>query len=340
MSVAVVAVFLLTLFSNRGINQKNSFVRKFFKQSIVQVHATAINDSVRSICGTDGSHIYFDTPIATKVFEVDSNLANGDFIDLPLANSDTVNSLFTIRVNSSIFYILAGNVPAIITIKPGAQRVDAHALGKIFFTRAVIVNRNTVVLRGYKTVKEKLEQIFYKVNTNNNVIVQEQNISAKTHDAGFSTDGLLHYDAVRHYLVFVNYYSNNFMCLDTNLRLLYKSRTIDTVSTYQTTANTVGSRNNTAITNTSPIRDINLYSSVSNGRIFINSALAADNEKRKDFLRNSVIDVYNTQNGIYRGSLYIPLFKGERLKEFFVIDRRIIVLYHGYAVIYTLPFAL
>jgi len=128
--------------------------------------------------------------------------------------------------------------------------------------------------------------------------------------------------------------------MDTNLHPVYHSHTIDTNNNFRITAGVTTSGLYNEMTNTSPVRDVNLQSCVSEGMLFVISALQADNEAPADFKNNSVIDVYSLLTGRYDSSFYVPFFNNERLKEIKVAGQMVIVLYPGNAAIYTLPFHL
>ena len=91
------------------------------------------------------------------------------------------------------------------------------------------------------------------------------------------------------------------------------------------------------ITNYTPTRNVNFESSVSNGQLFVNSAIIADNESHRDFERNSVIDVYNLTDGSYKISFYIPYYMGRRMQHFKVYKNGIIVLYNDAMIVFQLP---
>lgn len=333
---AIVIVVILVLFSNQAIDHRNGFRRIFFNKTVLLTNSLKVNETLRSVCGYSDRDFYFETNIPGKILETDINLNNGRFINLPVPVNDTITSLFSTYIDSPLVYIMAGNLPAIILFNLNTKAESDYHFQKNNFTRAVVTGERNFVLRSYKKIAGKWEQEFIKLNAIENTITEEENVSIKRGDAGFSTDGLLHYDKKYHRLLYVNYYINNFMCLDTNLRLVYKSHTIDTTGTYQIAAKALGEAKYSRVTNTSPIRNVNLQSCVSEGNLYINSALIADNETRANFIHNSVIDVYTIMDGSYEGSFYIPNYKGERLIEFAIYHSRIIVLYPKHIAIYLM----
>ncbi len=335
MMVAVIVIMILVFISNKEANHKNGFTRRFAGKTIRIIHELAIHKSIRSFCGRDGEYLYMDTYKAGEIYRVDSNLTNIQFINLRLPDNDTVNSLFTTFVDKTSVYIMAGNVPSVTTTSIGGDSTHTYRLRDIF-TRGLMFGKNDFFCRAYKKNSGKWKQVLLKIKTKTITISAEKLLPGEQQDAGISTDGLLHADERYHRLLYISYYSNSFFCLDTNLALLYKSRTIDTASNPSVETNYMDAKKSGSITNITPIRDVNLQSCIDDGNLFVNSALEADNESHIDFIRNSVIDVYDTKSGIYKTSFYVPLYKGQRLKEFTVKGEYIVVLYQGYLVVFAM----
>ena len=337
-TTAILIVGILVIGNRIGLNYNNGFTRKFFSEKPTLLNQISLPIKIRSICKGPNKNIYFETDTAGFVLKTDPTLNELHFIHLRLWNIDSVNSLFTSYVDSPFMYLFAGNIPAVVKVNMNSNAISYRHFPKRTFTRTAFIGDNSYAFRAFKRISGKWEQQFIKGNISTDSITEEKNISQRTGDGGFSTDGLLHYDTLSHLLVYINYYRNHFVCMDTNLNLIYTSSTLDTLNSLQITAGITSTGNYENISNTSPTKDVNLQSCVSTGKIFINSALKADNETRNNFNDNSVIDLYNIVNGMYEGSFYIPLYKKERLMEIKVSHNRMIVLYPSYAVIYKLPF--
>ena len=89
-------------------------------------------------------------------------------------------------------------------------------------------------------------------------------------------------------------------------------------------------------TNLTPSKFINGKNCVYNGTLYINSKVSASNEKPAEFNNNSAIDMYDVKTGKYKGSIYIPGFKGEKVRSFKVFSKHIIALYKNNIVVYTM----
>lgn len=336
---AVLVVGALVDISNNTLPSKSVFKRNFIAKSLVPLYHSEKVKRVRTICGLQNNHIYFETDTAGIIIETDATLSNARLIKLAFPNSELIQSLFTTFIDSRFYYIMAGNVPEVIQINIHNKSYQAFHFPQNLYSLSIVTGNNDYVVRAYQKLSGKWDQIFIKWNPVKNTIVTENNVSEKRGDAGFSTDGNLLFDKSTHRIIYVGYYSNQFICMDTSLGVLYKGHTIDTFSRITTKPFLNKSPNFQTITNGSPLLQINLESRALNGKLYIHSAVQAKNEIRKEFINNSVIDIYQISDGHYSGSIYIPEFLGEGLKDFNLYADKIIVLYNSYVVVYSLPFS-
>jgi hypothetical protein len=112
-------------------------------------------------------------------------------------------------------------------------------------------------------------------------------------------------------LVYMYYYRNQFICLDTNLRVIYRSKTLDTNSRSKIEVRMVHEQKILA----SPPVLVNKFICISGKSILICSALCSDNEDQEIFKNNSVTDVYDSRDGRYRFSFYLPKIHNNKISS-------------------------
>ncbi len=318
--------------------EKNGFSRNFVVKALGQLSMAKKNQEVTDICGATPYHLYFKTKTPGRILITNHDLQTTQYSTLNVTNDKKTASLFYCFVDSPWVSILAGNVPAAI-ISQFDKTATTYKFPAGSFTRAVMLAPYSYVLRSFDSTLKMADQIFIKGNPASGYLERKKNIIATKHDAGLATDGLLNYDKMTHLITYVFFYQNQFLCLDTNLNVVYNRNTIDTTNTNRTqTGNFFSARKTNTFTTTGPARFINGRSCVDNKKLYINSKLKADNETDENFMHNSVIDVYNIKNGQYESSFYIPSYKGENMINFKIINRIIIVLYKTYMISYRLPF--
>lgn len=335
---ALSLVLILYAYSDKINNKRNGFTRTFLKYSPVQKSVLKTDEKVLSIAGVTQDDIYLGTTEPGSILVVGANLKKKRIIDLNLKRFSKISVPIFSRcyIDSPTIYVFTGNIPAVINGNLNDKQVAIHYLNnKAKYNQAVPISPNTIVCRGVDT-NNIFSRIFIKHNLLNQTFTVENNISEKINDGGLSSDGLLHYDNSTKLLIYVNYYQNKFICIDTNLHLVYNGNTIDTTKTPQIQVGIFSKGKVTQIKKTSPSVFVNGYSCVDNGFLYIHSNLKADNEKMTNFTGNSVIDIYQLTTGKYVGSYYIPLYKGEKLRTFRVYNKLIYVQYKNYLVCYDI----
>jgi len=334
---AIGIVSVLTAAALRPVNQKNGFNRKVLTPLASVVSAIEKPAEVFDIAGTYNESIYFKTRWPGKLFITDLALGNQRALTLNLpANKKLASIFYHFIEDSSNFKILAGNMPAIITAHaslPGKGRRFPAGV----FTRAVRISEHSYVFRGFDSTRRTPDQIFVKGDARIGVTAREHNISELNGDAGVSTDGLLHYDSTTNQLLYIYFYRNEILCLDTNLNLLSKRHTIDVNSDFTTTGGQLSKNGKATFTNTAPRRMINWTNCVYKGMLFNNSRLKGDNETDNDFKNGSAIDVYDVATGKYKGSFYIPRYKEEKMRQFNIVNDRLIAIYKNHIATYEIP---
>ncbi|MNL02491.1 hypothetical protein D3C87_1230000 [compost metagenome] len=152
-------------------------------------------------------------------------------------------------------------------------------------------------------------------------VVDRAFLLKKQVDGYFCTDGLLRYDASQFKLIYMYVYRGEFLCLDTNLNLLYKSKTVDTIKTADVTVKKIVKNGKlVSVTQSKPPKPVNRNFVLYKNLLFMFSTIKADNERDADFEKNQIIDVYTIDKGKYQYSFYIPKYMGIILRDFRVKD--------------------
>ncbi len=160
-------------------------------------------------------------------------------------------------------------------------------------------------------------------------------ILEKQIDGKFCTDGKLLFNRMLSGVIYVYYYRNQWMFVDTTLTLIKRYPTIDTVSHARISVSPIKSEHSESLS--SPARITNQFMTTSDSMLLIQSLLKADNENSTIVKNYSAVDVYHLPDGKYIGSFYIPYSKGDALREFYLMGKILIVRYRKLLVIGRLP---
>lgn len=204
------------------------------------------------------------------------------------------------------------------SVSKGTQVFDST-----FFVEAVPLGGEVFAIRTLNQSKEYVLALKHSIDA---FPVLSPGILEKQLDGLFCVDGMLHYNSALKQLIYVYYYRNEFICMDTALQVVYRGRTIDGVERVQIRVAEIKSRQTMALA--SPPRIVNKRSHSSGDWLFIHSTIRATNESKSTSEQNDVVDAYDLHDGLYSGSFYIPRINGEKMRDFKVYGDLLVTI-HG-----------
>lgn len=291
----------------------------------------------RYIAGGTSKYVYVVNPYDPLELYVADHTFTDTFsahISIPPATELMMYGLH-IEVDSPYVYMIEGLTSTVLRGSlSDLQLTPCIENPHISSSQAIPVSATSLVMRTYD---RKLHQnILTKLTTDTSGRRYAPDILKKQVDGVFCTDGMLHYNANPPYVAYVYFYRNQFVVTDTSLNLLYSGNTIDTNSTAKIKPVEISSTGTTSMA--APPVYVNKTSCVSGNWLFVNSALKADNEARKQFSGQSVIDVYSAANGHYQFSFYLPDVEGHKVSSFRVFGNTLVALQSHYLIAYQLKF--
>jgi hypothetical protein len=337
----LIAIFLLLVFSIMAVvffyllskeQKPNGFQRKLLDQTLVPVNVLDLGHNAYYIAGAGVSSIYLaNTANALHLMTVDNGFIRRNTFQL--ANKDTTPLIASlVRVDSPHIYILDwqhhrflyGNLNG-LSVLPVMSDTAYISDGVALSPSSFITKKRWDRGRRYVLVK--------RANGSISSIIGDGLLQYQT-DSLFSIDGMIDYEPGTDRFVFVYYYRNEFFAADTNLKLLYRTRLVDTNSIAKISTARIASEG--VRTLSAPPLLVNKKSCMYANRLFVYSMLKADNETQSTFEKNEVIDVYDTQRGRYSYSFYLPRFRGERLQSFSCFGKSLLAIFGRYLVCFSL----
>lgn len=329
-SGALLAILCLSLYSTKANHPTNGFIR------LVPPHV-AIPQKIRDLrvnsyylAGGTDSRFYLGNHTAPHIITtVDLRLADTSIHRLSMrsAGGRFARSLM-ITVDSPDIYLYEGVTPTLVQ-----GRLDDSLLhrtpGKFYFNLATPLSSISTIFR---VVDQRRQNILVKQLSDS--LQKADNILEKQVDGIFCTDGALHAQPAANRLVYVYNYRNQFIVMDTNLRVRYKARTIDTITRVKFTVGYIPSER--ILTPSSPPQFVNEQSCVSGNYLFIHSALRADNDDPNVYAIGSPIDVYSLVDGHYLFSFFLPDYGRHKIRDFRVFHNTLVALYDHYIYTYQL----
>lgn len=332
---SVLIIIFLNFFSVKINNRENGFIRLFPPHLITPEKILDVKEKSYYIAGTTSNNIYLtNIKEPTNLFVSNSNLTDGHKISLTIKDSEYIKAgANKISIDSPSIYLTDGQLPGIS--EGSLTDLKMNPIQKsCYFTLAVPISNSSFIVRTYS--KNAEQNILTKTVLGKPENEEPKYLLEKQGDGIFSTDGMLLFEPNLKYIIYVYYHDNRISCLDTNLNIIYKGTTIDTVSHVKLKIKTIASEG--IITLASPPFTVNKHSCATAKWLFVHSELLANNEGSTAFNHSSVIDVYSIKDGKYHFSFYLPDFRNNKIKSFKVFDKTLVALYDHFLYLYQINF--
>jgi hypothetical protein len=276
------------------------------------------------IAGYKGGELYLGNNTAPLlVYKLNTQLTDGQKIQIKVDSIQFKKiGNYKLSVDSSKFYLFNGLSRSVLTGTTDEWKGEIESLNTPFFAQVAPIGNHSLVFRmiSHRTGNNSLRK-----ESRNKRLIDNETILEKQVDGLFCTEGNLQYNDKLKQLVYVYYYRNQILLIDTNLNLIKKIKTIDPIDSAKFTIDTLRSSN--VVTFSSPPLFVNPGSSLWGQYIFIQSKVMGKGEDEVLFTNSTVIDIYDLQKGTYLYSLYLPNLNHVPIRQFRVIDGYIFTMH-------------
>lgn len=333
----VIGILFILLLRSKQVHQNNNFTRLLPPHIALLQQVVPLNGAHYYISGLTSSRIYLgNNNDPTQLIEYSGT---GDSIR-SLHFSPTSNHRFTVGTHIVVDY---PNVAMIDPLWSSAfeglltkPELIYHPLINYSFSRFLPLSSSSYVLLVFDTLSGQNKIIKKQFRTS--AQASPSPILSRQYDGFFCTQGTFAYDHYSHKLFYTYQYRNEIIALDTNLNVLYRTHTIDTINKVHLQIDTLISGSMAKATFTSPPLVVNQSTDADEEYLYVHSRLQADNETIDLFKRSSVIDVYRQQDGAYQFSFYLADIEDNKVNNFRIFNKRVIALNGPHLSIYTLKF--
>lgn len=326
--ISLTMVGMLYVASDKKLNYRYaSFERNFVENALVLEEALRLNYFNYYLAGHTGHTIYLGNPKApTHLMAVNRSFADTVHYTLQVDTDSLEYRAIHVTVDSPDFYLSDGSRPFIYK---GAL-IEGEATEWItdtYFIKAIPLSVKSVALISIRNLENT---VMKKVKGEPEPEIYS-NILEEQGEGIFSTDGMFLYDKKTTHFVYVYFYRNQYITMDSAFRSVMRGNTIDTITIAKIKPGKISSQN--SYTMAAPPLKVNNKSTVFDNLLLVQSNLLAKNEDKQVFEDASVIDVYDLRKITYRYSFYLPSYRGQRAREFLLTDNAtLIALYEPYLV--------
>jgi hypothetical protein len=332
MAIGIIVVILLHLLSEDIMQHRNNFVRRFPDQ-VHKVLATDLNFNSYYFAGNVQGKIYLGNYTAPLLLtEIDSAFKKTKEIVVRLDNMALPFRSLELRVQSNYFYVIDGTVPIVFRGLTGKWTATIFPLHTKPFSLPVVIDSTSIA---YRTHAIKAESILgYTTFGTKKIAYQNPVLLQKQIDGLFDCDGTLLFDGGTKKIIYLYRYRNQFIVTDSKLNLIYRGKTIDTISRVQIKVAYNKERDEKKLS--APPLTVNKSGVVHNGLLFVHSGLIGKFEDATLWRQSSVIDIYDIQTNTYLVSFYVYHIDGIKMSRFYVTDSNFYALIGTHLVCYQL----
>jgi len=326
---------LLYVTMGRTNRTKNGFNRRLPVAKLTPLQEVPLPYQDFYIAGVTSDKVYMGTiRSALRLFVCDSGLHN--IRPLRLHFPDSVK--FTIQsarfaVDSPHVYLSDGITPRFFRGDLQHLEMDTFLSRSSYFTATTNISPASFAVRAVNA--NSRSNMLLKVQADSPYVIRPPEVLQKQVDGIFCTDGLFRFDKSSNRIVYMYYYRNQYLVLDSNLNVLRTVNTIDTNSIAKISVASTSADGNVMLS--SPPAFVNNTYCLSGDHIFICSALLGDNESPKVVDNGNIVDIYSLKDGNYIRTLYIPKPHNEGLREMCIINNKLLAIYSREYVVYNLP---
>lgn len=328
-TVALTAVLVLYLAADKKANHHyTSFERNFVPIRISFTDSLDLKYTGYYLAGRTGHTIYLSrAPNPSRLIAVNETLRDTTHYILRVDTDSLKYRAIRVTVDSPYYYMADGTQPFIYKGVLGEKATPW--ITDIRFTKAIPLSHRSaamVVIRNMEnTIVKKVNNIQPELYPD---ILEEQG------EGIFSTDGMMRYDHENKRLVYLYFYRNQYMVMDTSFQIIQQGHTIDTVSKAKIKTARISSQK--SVTMKAPPLKVNNDCSVHKNTLYVHSNLLAKNEDPTIFEKAAVIDVYHLTGQRYLHSFYLPSYHNKNAREFLITDNDIYAIYETYLVHYRI----
>jgi hypothetical protein len=317
-SISSLFVLVLYFYSAR-VSYKNGFDRNIITR-LLSGHTIPITQG-SYIAGTSSEHLYIGNINSHTLTRLSKDLSTQMTIQIFPQNIHARPTTLTV-----VYPMLFGREVGTNSWHYGwanSGRFSGIISEKKFLVDAIPIDTNSMLVKTWN--KEKTE--FVLARKSRDSITYHPELLVKQIDGKFCIDGMMTFNREREELIYVYYYRNEFFTTNSNLNLIQRYHTIDTISKARISVSPIHSEHSLSLS--SPARIVNNLFTTSGDILIINSLVKADNESFNDFKSHVVLDAYDLTDGKYILTFYYPRVKDQKLREIQLIDNVLFLLYES-----------
>jgi hypothetical protein len=317
-----VVVFLF-LRSEHIIKQENNFTRRFVQHPLVKEQSFDLRVNSYYFAGAEDGNIYLgNTTAPLFITKIDTSLTRMSDMKVRLDSKNHTFRNFKLSVHKPYYYMYDGSVPVIYQGKLDDLLAKTISYGDAYFNQLAILDSMRFAIRTQRRSDKRYILALLDLNREKKLELKPE-VLEKQIDGIFDVDGILSSDRRSNKVVYTYVYRNQYIVMDSSLRILNRLNTIDTTTRAKISVTHLSNGKNKM---SAPPFSVNKGSIISGNLLFNQSNLKGKHEPSKSWKTSSIIDVYSTDQQQYIGSFYIRHKNNIPMSAMMVKDNNLFVL--------------
>jgi hypothetical protein len=182
-------------------------------------------------------------------------------------------------------------------------------------SKMAVWDENNIIIRKLNTENEE-HSISIIDRTGMQRTITDSTTFPSKNDMGMRFDG--QFTSNGQFAIYTCFFSNHMAAFDKNGRIVWKSNTIDTCSQPPVVITNAAK---TEFRYGSNLQMVNQNIQALSNKLFVQSAIPAENDMRQDWSHHIIMDVYDCNNGKYLHSLYLEREKNDYIKNVYITEK-------------------
>lgn len=310
-------------------NEKdNGFVRKWMTEVLLTPLAVVrLDEDLSGIVGVSEHSIFLAGNSPTGLLIVNKFSYDKDTLGINLDYPPDKIVPFYMKIDTPKLYLHLNNPHVIISGEFPSAPLTTTEIRTGIFLKSLQINDSIIIIKSPDSTFRY--QYLSKFNSTTGKFLKTTLLKdINGTPLPLSHEGILLFDSFSQTIIYLEYYRNKFICMDTSLSVKYDGHTIDTTNsiTLQLATEIQNDSINKLIPSEARI-NVNDAGFVDKGNLLVVSGLRADNQSIKDFNSRQNIDLYRIKDGIYTHSFQIEKKEGKLAKSLFVREDTLYALF-------------
>lgn len=331
---SILSVVLLFNLSETEVHTNNAFIRRFPHHPVSKKYDLPINYNSYYIAGYHNDTLFLgNTTAPLHLLSINLKTKKITEVQIEIEHSNLPFYKVSVKIVYPYFFVMDGTLPHIFRGNVQNWKAKSWSKGEAYFSNAIPIDSNKLWIKA--TSAKTNESILGLLGKEDSIRLNlHPELLEKQIDGVFDVDGQMVVSQNLKALGYVYYYRNQFLVMNSDLKMLLRNSTIDTV----TLANIqISDRSNKVMVQMkAPPMQINQSSAIKGDLMLINSDRLGKYEEAEMRNQAAIIDVYNWTRNSYEFSFYIYNIENKKMREFNVYDEYLIALIGNSISVYEL----